>query len=316
MSKDTPGSHLRSLRPADASTVEMRSSRPSRGPGGSIGPILSPLDLLGTRLGNYCLERVLGRGRMGVVYFATDEALLRATALKVLHWRIPQPCDQDPEAWFLSEARSMARINHPHVIQIYGAAKQAGHCHIAMEFVDGASASALIARFGAFPADRATEVLVHAASALYAAHAADVVHCDVKAENLLIAANGTAKLGDFGMARQGARNRANAPVRAGTPLYTAPELWAGEPPSPATDLYALGVTYFYLLTGRHPLEGGTIDCIKAAHLEAPVPDVRTLSPHVPAGCSHVLRRCLAKSPRDRYSSAQVLVWDALALLRK
>jgi serine/threonine protein kinase len=272
-------------------------------------------ELLGTRLGNYRLERVLGRGRMGVVYFATDEALLRPTALKVLSWQIPEPCDEDPEAWFLTEARAMARINHPHVVQIYGAAKHAGHCHIAMEFVDGAPAQVSIDGHGPLAPNRATEILVQAASALHAAHTADVLHCDVKPENVLIAADGTAKLGDFGMARRTSAP-GTRPVRAGTPLYTAPELWVGERASPATDIYALGVTYFYLLTGRQPLEGKDMASVRSAHLEAPIPDVRTLVPYAPAGCSHIVRRCLAKSPRDRYSSAQVLGWDALALLRK
>jgi serine/threonine protein kinase len=274
-------------------------------------------DLLGKRLGNFRVERVLGRGRMGVVYLATDEILLRATALKVLSWVMPRAHDQNPEAWFLAEARSLARINHPHVIQIYTAAKLAGQCFIAMEFVDGAPAQAWIERQGPFSPERATEILIHAAGALHAAHTARVVHCDVKPENLLVAPNGTAKLGDFGMSRPLLHNESPAhPVRAGTPLYTAPELWRGGTASPATDIYALGATYFHLLTGRPPLEGKDIAGLRAAHLEAPVPDVQALAPHVPPQCGHIVRRCMAKSASDRYASAQVLGWEALGMLRK
>jgi serine/threonine protein kinase len=294
--------------------VGASSSRPRRTQSDAAA---SPsLDLSGTRLGNYRLERVLGRGRMGVVYFAIDEALLRPTALKVLSWMIAEPSSQNPEAWFLAEARSMARINHPHVIQIYGAAKHSGYCHIAMELVDGAPAYNAVERSGPYPPDRATEILVHVASALHAAHNARVVHCDVKPENILIGSSRSAKLGDFGMARHAEMPPALRPLHAGTPLYTAPELWMGQSPTPATDIYALGVTYFYLLAGRQPFGGTNLDSLRRAHLEAPLPDVRSVAPHVPVGCTHILRRCLAKLPKDRYSSAQVLGWDALALLQK
>src|SRR4051812_2070077 len=189
---------------------------------------------------------------MGVVYLARDEALLRPTAVKILSWAAADLQGHDPEAWFLSEARHVARINHANVVHIYAVAKHGPYCYIAMEYVDGASADTRIAEMGPFPADRATEILVQAASALQAAHDAGVVHRDVKPGNLLIGLDGSVKLSDFGMALDMAGARASVQVRAGTPFYTAPEIWRGEPASPATDIYALGATYFYLLTGSPP----------------------------------------------------------------
>src|SRR5512142_143951 len=130
--------------------------------------------LAGLKLGNYRLERVLGRGRMGVVYLAKDEALLRPTAIKILSWKEAEAQGHDPVKWFLAEARLVARVNHPRVVQIYGAARQGDHCYIAMEYVAGRSAAAAVAQDGPMTAEAATDVLVQAASALSAAHRSGV----------------------------------------------------------------------------------------------------------------------------------------------
>src|SRR5512133_4321299 len=156
--------------------------------------------LAGLKLGNYRLERLIGRGRMGVVYLAKDEALLRPTAIKILSWRVADAQGHDPVQWFLTEARLVARINHPRVVQIYGAARHGDYCYIAMDYVPGHSAEAMVARGAPMAPELATDILVQAASALHAAHAAGVVHRDVKPANLLVADGGVTKLGDFGMA--------------------------------------------------------------------------------------------------------------------
>jgi serine/threonine protein kinase len=272
-------------------------------------------NLVGSKLGNYRLERLLGRGRMGVVYLARDEALLRPTAVKILSWTLPEQAGQNPEAWFLAEARNVARVNHPHVVQIYGVARHGTYCYIAMEYVEGASADVWIERQGPYLPEQATEILIQTAGALQAAHDANVVHRDIKPENLLVGRDGKAKLGDFGMAHHAANNRSADANRAGTPHYTAPEIWRGEAASPASDIYALGATYYYLLTGRPPYAANDLTELIAAHLNAPVPDLRAVNARVPQACQELLSRCMAKSKQHRIPSAQALGFEARAVLR-
>ena len=272
--------------------------------------------LVGAKLGNYRLERLVGRGRMGAVYLANDEALLRPTAIKVLSWSFAEAPGQDSVQWFLAEARLVARINHPRVVQIYGAARHGEHCYIAMEYVPGESAEALVARHGPMSAERATDVLVQAASALQAAHRSGVVHRDVKPANLLVAADGITKLGDFGMALGGAEGApGGARLRVGTPYFIAPELWRGEAATPASDLYALGATYYQLLTGRPPFPGHDVADVEQGHLGAPIPDPRALVPTLPEASAVLAMRMLAKRARDRYASAQHLLVEARAALQ-
>src|SRR5512133_2312993 len=273
--------------------------------------------LAGLKLGNYRLERLLGRGRMGVVYLAQDEALLRPTAVKVLSWSLPESQGQSPEAWFISEARNVARVNHPNVVQIYSVARHGPHCYIAMEYVDGATADVWIENSGPFSVEQATELLIQTAGALQAAHDANVVHRDIKPENLMVGSDGVAKLGDFGMALHTAKASSFFNVgRVGTPYYTAPEIWNGDPASPASDIYALGATFFYLLTGQPPYVATELQELATAHLSAEIPEILTRQGSVPSACQDLVRRCLAKSPRQRFPSAQAVGWEARALLRK
>ena len=270
------------------------------------------LNLAGMKLGNYRLRRLLGRGNTGVVYLANDEALLRPTAVKVLTW---SPAQHDPEAWFLAEARSVAKLNHPSVIQIYSVARHGPYCYIAMEYVEGVSADVMVSREGPFSAERATAVILQLAAALELAHASGIIHRDVKPGNILInTRDGTAKLGDFGMAVSG--QQAPHTVRAGTPHYFAPEIWRGEPASIATDLYALGATYFYLLTGRPPIDDTTLAGLRIAHQRQEIVAPPELTAGLAAPCMRVVRRCMAKSPAERYASALAVAWETRGVLRE
>lgn len=273
---------------------------------------------VGLKFGNYVLQRVLGKGSMGAVYMARDEALLRPTAVKILSWDLEDTFGQDPMEWFLDEARSVARINHPRVVQIYAAAKQSETCYIAMEFVDGPSAEMLVIKEGPLSVERATRMLLDVATALQAAHDAGVIHRDVKPANILVsAATGRAKLGDFGMALSTrTRREGKGAIRAGTAFYTAPENWQGMLATARSDIYALGATYYYLLTGRPPYVAESTAAVREMHLFAEVPDPRRLRASLPAAVADLVQRTMAKSAQMRFESAGGLAAQARALLRE
>src|SRR5258705_2594695 len=184
-----------------------------------------------------------------------------------------------------------------------------------MEYVGGVAADAMVQPAGPFSAERATEVILQLAAALELAHASGIIHRDVKPGNILIKADGTAKLGDFGMAVSTQRTTRHE-IRAGTPHYFAPEIWRGEPATIATDLYALGATYYYLLTGRPPLDRPTIAGLSAAHQRQEIVDPPELAPDIAAVCMPLVRGCMAKSPTERLESARAVAWEARGVLRE
>jgi type II secretory pathway predicted ATPase ExeA len=252
---------------------------------------------------------------MGMVYLAHDEALLRPTAVKVLSWTPTDSLSQNPEEWFLAEARSVARVNHPAVVQIYSAAKHGNYCYIAMEYVDGESGDALVAGGGPLSAIDATQVVLQIAGAVDQAHACGIIHRDIKPANVFIKDDGTAKLGDFGMALQAESTPAQAATPVGTPHYIAPELWRGTPASALSDIYALGATYFFFLTGRPPYDLPDLSALIDAHQTAPIPNPSTFRRGTCPDCARIIHHCLAKAPHERYQSAQELAWELRGVLR-
>lgn len=270
---------------------------------------------IGTKLGNYKLTKLLGEGQMGEVYLAWDEALHRDTAVKVLSWKIENSRGLDPIEWFLNEARQIAKVNHPGVIQIFSAAKHRGAFYIAMEYVQGKSAEEILESGKKFSPIRATEILTAAASALHAAHSRNIIHRDIKSANFIINQAGQVKLGDFGMAIDPNVDPSNLSMRVGTPYNIATELWKGGQASTLSDIYSLGATYYHILTGEHPYPASDINDLMEMHLYAPPPDPSALVPGLPAKCREIIQCCLAKSPQDRYQSAQEISWAARGLLR-
>ena len=264
-------------------------------------------NLLGKTLGNYKLTRILGQGRMGIVYLAHDKALLRPTALKLLGWTIDKNTEQDPVKWFLSEARLVARISHPNVIQIYNIAKHKEYHYIAMEFVDGESVQQVLDNKGRFSPIRAADIILQTCNALDAAHQAGVIHRDIKPANLLLRKDGTVKLSDFGMAQSSYEHSTfSVAMRVGTPFFNAPETWTGSPASVASDIYAVGVTFFLLLTGKLPFNATNMKQLMQAHLTHPPNDPYKYVPDLPDGYFDVIQKCLEKRPYKRYKNVAEL----------
>jgi serine/threonine-protein kinase len=264
-------------------------------------------DLTGQMLGKYRLEQEIGRGAMAVVYRATDTALNRQVALKVL----PIYFSHDPEfvRRFQREARVAASLSHPGIVQIYDVGEALdGTLYIAMQEA-GETLKRLLQREGPLPLERALALAEQVAAALDYAHRRGVIHRDVKASNILLGPGDQTVLTDFGIARVGQESGITTPGFAlGTPEYLSPEqAEAGKPVDYRADLYALGVVLFEMLTGRVPFTADRPEAVLHAHIFTPPPSPSHLNPAIPEAVSQVLLKALAKDPNERYQSGAALV---------
>jgi serine/threonine-protein kinase len=240
---------------------------------------------------------------MGVVHLAQDEELGRPVAIKFLP---PDLAINDAAVrMFRAEARAAAAMNHPHVVQIYDVGAVGGRPCIIMEYVAGRTVRELMRAEGRgslapLPPRRVAEIGRDICTALEYAHAQGVVHRDVKPGNVLVAATGAAKLMDFGISKVLEAGREGMTQAKGTPQYMPPEQILGREVDGRTDLYALGITLFEMVTGRRPFVG---EDVVDQQLHAPLPDPRILRPDVPEALVLVIRRACQKRPADRFASA-------------
>jgi len=267
--------------------------------------------LLGQQVSHFRIVRLLGRGGMGVVYKAVDLDLGREVALKFLSLAARNPRD---EARFRREARATAALDHPNIGTIYEVGEREGRRFIAMAFYDGETLAARLSHEpeGRLPIAEAASIAGQLASALAAAHAAGVVHRDLKPDNMMLARGGRVKLLDFGLAKW-----AEAPtvtergVVVGTAAYMAPEQLRGSESGAAGDLWAFGVVLYHMLTGQRPFGGERRGMVHAILYEDP-PPVRDLRPDVPEALERIVSRCLAKEPQERYPDADAILAELVA----
>ncbi|MGH3011284.1 MAG: protein kinase domain-containing protein [Gaiellaceae bacterium] len=257
-------------------------------------------------VGRYELEELVGEGGMSSVYRAYDAVLDRRVAIKVLH----EHFSRDPEyvERFRREARAIARLAHPNVVTVIDRGEWEGRQFIVFEHVAGENLKAVIAREGPLPVGRALDLACQIARALSFAHELGIVHRDVKPHNVLLAAGGTAKVTDFGIAR--ALDADDALTETGTVLgtgqYLSPEQANGQRGDERSDQYSLGVVTFELLTGRVPYTGDNLMAVARRHIDDPVPSVQALRGDVPECPDAVIARAMAKRPQDRFGSMDAL----------
>jgi eukaryotic-like serine/threonine-protein kinase len=257
--------------------------------------------------GRYKVKRLLGRGGMAAVYLAHDSELDRPVAVKVLGE--PLALDEAFVERFRREATTAAGLSHPNVVQVFDTGEDAGRLFIVMECVEGDGLDALLAREEKLDPDRVVELGQQACEALQYAHEQGVVHRDVKPANLLLRKDGILKVADFGIALPAeATQLTEVGTILGTAAYLSPEQARGEPATPASDLYSLGVVLYELLTGKPPLVIENLAQL-AARDGAPVPPVRESAPEVPVPVEAAVMRCLARNPRYRPGSASELAAD-------
>ena len=257
------------------------------------------------QLGGYRLRGELGRGGMGVVFEAEQIETGRRVALKLL----PQRVHGSPQAVerFLREGRLAASLSHPRSTFIYSAGEAEGQFFITMELMPGGTVKDVVDREGPLPVGRAVDFALDALDGLEAAHAAGVIHRDVKPSNCFLDGDGRVKVGDYGLSKslgvQADLTRTGAFL--GTPLFAAPEQIRGEEVDPRTDIYALGATLFFLLTGRGPFAGDAAQVIAKISSDPP-PRLRSLRPELPRELERIVARTLEKDPARRFDTVDAL----------
>jgi hypothetical protein len=274
-------------------------------PPGSAGPPAA-----GSRVAGYRLQEQIGQGGMAVVFRAEDERLGRLVALKVLAPALAR--DEEFRRRFVRESRAAAAVDHPHIIPIYEAGEADGALYIAMRYVRGGDVGTLVRRLGPLPPARVAAIISPMASALDAAHAAGLVHRDVKPANMLLDSQAGRPdhvyLSDFGLSKawQGSTRLTGSGLFFGTLDYSAPEQIEGRPVDGRTDQYSLGCAAFELLAGEPPFRRDQALAVMYAQVTAPPPMLTQRRPGLPPAVDQVFARVLAKSPADRYGSCAEL----------
>jgi serine/threonine-protein kinase len=258
--------------------------------------------MIGQTVGTYKITEILGRGRMGAVYRAHDLSLPRAVALKMIPPNLAN--DRVTLERFKEGARSCARLNHPNIVTVYGVGNREGLYFMAMECVDGAPLSDIIRERGKLPVKRAVQIALEMASALDEAHGKGIVHRDVKPHNIILDKTGSAKLGDFGLARVlfAATNLTAINTTVGTPRYMAPEQWETSKVDGRADIYSLGATFFEMLTGRPPFDGESHIALMRKVSADPAPKLDELDDSLPPKLTGIVAKMLEKDPLQRYRS--------------
>ena len=261
-----------------------------------------------TRLGHYDIVAELGRGGMGVVYKGHETSLNRYVAIKVLADSLAH--DEAVKERFLREARSMAALNDPHIIQIYFIGDDEGQTYFVMEFVEGESLGSMLKREGKLSVEQSAKVIFQTAQGLATAHDRGVVHRDIKPGNLMITSRGSVKIADFGIALSNhdlSKKLTTTGEFVGTPGYLSPEVCLGKPVDQRSDIFSLGIVMFEMLTGRMPFTDESPLGLMLEVVKAEIPDVREINADVDPEVARILDKMIAKDPAERYQNCHDLV---------
>jgi serine/threonine protein kinase len=254
----------------------------------------------------YRLDSQQGSGGMAVIYKATDLALGRTVAVKILRPSLTN----DPEFLrrFRQEARNVANLSHPNIVTVHDVGQDGNTHYIVMEYIDGEDLKRLIRASAPFSLDRALSIGIKICAGVGYAHRAGLVHADVKPQNVLVTESDNVKVTDFGIAQalSATQPRERQPMVWGSPHYFSPEQAQGEAPTPASDVYAVGIVLFEMLTGRLPFVGTDQQELAMAHIRETPPNASDLNPNVPVHLDRILQKVLSKEPASRYRTADQL----------
>ncbi len=254
----------------------------------------------------YRLLEMVGSGGMAVVYRGMDTLLQRCVAVKVLR----EGFASDPAflARFQREAQAAARLDHPNVVTVYDVGHDGDRHYIVMEYVDGQDLKTLIRQKGRLSADKALSITIQVCAGVGHAHKAGLIHCDIKPQNVLVTGDGRVKVADFGIARALSESGITESETVwGSPLYFAPEQAAGEPPSPASDVYSIGVIMYEMLAGSPPFQAEKPAALALMHMREDPPPLAARNPQVTPQLEWIVRQAMAKEPSVRYRAAEQLI---------
>jgi serine/threonine-protein kinase len=261
------------------------------------------------KFGRYEVLATLGQGAMGTVYKAVDPLIERTVAIKTINLDLSNEERAEFEERFYREAKSAGRLSHANIVTIYDVGETDDIAYIAMEFLEGKSLREMLDSGVVLPIEKISKIVARIAGALNYAHENQVVHRDIKPANIMITSNRDVKIMDFGIAQIPTGSRTQLGTVLGSPKYMAPEQVDGKSTDGKTDIYALGVVLYEMLTGTTPFNGDNLSAILYKILnEAPVPP-STLNPRVPPVFDRIVLRALSKHPEDRYQTAREFARD-------
>lgn len=275
-------------------------------------------DWSGRTIGEFAILRCIGRGGMGQVYLAEQTSLKRKVAVKML--RPELSANKNSLQRFEDEAKAVAKLNHPNIVQIYTINEQDGNHYMALEYVEGRNLRDYLNRKGSPELPVCLNLMRQIASALQRAHESGFIHRDVKPENILLTRKGEVKVTDFGLSRcftDGGQqvNLTQSGVTMGTPLYMSPEQVQGKPADIRSDIYSYGVTCYHLFAGQPPFRGASAFDVAVQHVQNEPPSLTALRPDLPADLVAMIQKMMAKKPEDRYQSFKEILRD-IAKLRE
>jgi len=262
----------------------------------------------------YIISKKLGEGGMADVYLAQDSFLNREVAIKILRGKL----SLDPVALlrFQREANAASRLNHPNIVEIYDVGEDKGQHYIVMEYIRGKSLKELISQRGAMDQQEALQIMDQLLCAIIEAHKNNIIHRDIKPQNILVKDDGTVKIADFGIATvSDAVQLTQTDTVLGSVHYLAPELARGEIATFQSDIYSLGITFYELLTGKVPYTGEAPVQIAMKHMREDLPSVREFNPTVPQSMENIIIKATAKNKAYRYKMASDMYDDLMICLK-
>ncbi|HZE99776.1 MAG TPA: serine/threonine-protein kinase [Planctomycetota bacterium] len=266
----------------------------------------TPGSPIGMEAGGCRIVELIGRGSMGAVYKAKHVGLNRYVAVKLL-----PSVSNDPELVkrLLFEARAIAKLEHPNIVQVYDVGFQRGYFFIVMQLLKGETLEERVAEMGALPVPTALDIITDVAQGLAAAHAKGIVHRDLKPANIMLTEDGKARLTDFGLAQDAENPDGREGLIVGTPYYMSPEQWLGHKADERSDLYSLGVILYQMVTGHRAFAGETVNELMHQHLKVVAPSPKHYDPELADGLCAMIKKMISKPPKKRYPNVPEFLDD-------